>query len=175
MNVIGKVFNTGLIAVLLVIAGCRNYQPVQSADPVRIALAPIISQTGVAQVIAPLSRNLHEELNHSANWKLVGEDSAEVILAIKVLGLNREAVARDPADSGRPLSYYESLQLSIEWISELPPPWGDNAVTTVESSTLIYAQPSLTGAESIAVTELAADLARKIVDRLDWPAPHSLP
>jgi hypothetical protein len=175
MKVIRHGLNTILVAVLLLVAGCQNYQPVQSADPMRIALAPIISQTGVAQVIAPLSRNLHEELNHSANWKLVGEDSAEVILAIKVLGLNREAIARDPADTGRPLSYYESLQVSIEWISELPPPWGDKSITTVESSTLIYAQPSLPGAESIAVTELAADLARKIVDRLDWPAPSSLP
>jgi hypothetical protein len=148
-----------------------NYQPVQSGDPVRMTIAPIISQTGVAQVIAPLSRNLHEQLNHSRNVKLVGDASADVTLIITVTGLSREAIARDPEDTGRPLSYYESLRVSVEWVSDLPPPWGSDPVTTVEANTLIYAQPSLPGAESIAVTEMAENLARKIVERLNWPAP----
>jgi hypothetical protein len=175
MTMTGKIFPTGLLAMLFLFAGCRNYQPVHSGEPVRISLAPIVSQTGVAQVVAPLSRNLHEKLNHAPNWKLVGDGSAEVVLVINVLGLNREAIARDPADTGRPLSYYESLRVSIEWVSDLPPPWGTEPISTVEASTLVYAQPSLTGAESIAVTEMAEELARKIVERLNWPGPPSRP
>lgn len=165
----GKTFTAGL-GLLLVFAGCQNYQPVHSGEPLGIALAPIVSQSGVPQIVAPLSRNLHEQLNHAPNWKLVGDDNADVLLTIKVLGLNREAIARDPADTGRPLSYYESLQVSVEWGSDLPPPWGADPVTTVEASTVIYAQPGLVGGESIAATELADSLARKIVERLNWPA-----
>lgn len=171
----GKTLHVSLLVLLLAFSGCRNYEPVRSGAPVRVALAPIISQTGVAQVIAPLSRNLHEHLNHAPNWKLVLAKNAQAILTIEVLGLDRESIARDPADTGRPLSYYETIRVSIKWESDLPPPWGDDPVTTLEASTLIYAQPGLSGAESIAVTELANDLARKIVERLNRPASARLP
>ncbi len=160
----------GVLIGLLLMAGCRNYEPVGSTDSIRIAIAPIINDSEIAQIIAPLSRNVREQLAHSGSFDLVDEKQAEAILRLRVVSLNRRALARDPEDTGRPLSYREIVRVAIEWESDLPAPWGEEAVTRVESELLLYAQPALVTAEASAVTELCDDLSRKIVDRLNWPS-----
>ena len=161
---------TRLPLLALFLAGCQNYAPLQTEEPLRIAVGPVVSQSGVPQVIAPLSRNLREHLNHAEGWTLVGEPDAEVVLHIEVLGLDRDAVARDPADTGRPLSYYETLKVALRWESELPPPWGSESTRIIEGDALIFAQPSLLSSESVALAEMAEAIARKIIDEISWPA-----
>ena len=150
-------------------AGCAHYKAVGNAEATRVALAPIINEAEVPQIIAPLARNLRERLNHSPNWRLVDEADAEVILRVTLTSRERDAVARDPVDTGRPLSHYDTLFLNLEWESDLPAPWGPRPVTRIEADTLLYAQPSLVTGETAAAAELADELARKIVARMGWP------
>lgn len=161
----------GILTALaaFITAGCAQYKPVGNAEVTLVALAPIINEADVPQIIAPLARNLRERLNHSPNWRLVDEADAEVLLRVTLTGRERDAVARDPVDTGRPLSYYETLFLNLEWESDLPAPWGPRPVTRIEADSLLYAQPSLVTAETAAVNELADELARKIVARMGWP------
>ena len=161
----------GLASILLWMAGCMHYEPVERERAVAIALAPVINESEIAQIIAPLNRNVREGLAHSRNFRLVDIDEAEVVLQLRVRSLNRRALARDPLDTGRPLSYRERVRVTVEWVSELPPPWGPDPVTRVESEFLLYAQPALVSAESSALAELSEDLTAQIIDRLEWPAP----
>jgi len=165
-------FPASILLGLLFIAGCRHYEPVEAGDPIRIAVAPIINDSEIAQIVAPLSRNVREALAHSRAFDLVSEKQADVVLKLRVVSLNRRALARDPEDTGRPLSYRETVRVAIEWDSELPAPWGEDAVTRVESELLLYAQPALVTAEASAVAELCDDLSRKIAGRLNWPTSH---
>ena len=156
-------------AVALGIAGCAHYSVVEPVeDPVTITVLPVINQSELPQIIAPLARNLREKLAHSPNWALVGDDSAEVALQVTISALERSTLARDPADTGRPLSYREIIRISVEWQSELPPPWGPDPVLLIEDDQLLYAQPSLVNAETVAMGEIADRLAEKILQRLDW-------
>jgi hypothetical protein len=163
------------LCLAVFLAGCSSYAPVRQAEPRTIALRPIINKSEAPQVIAPLSRNLREALAHSGDWRLVEGESADVVLQITVLELDRGTISRDPGDTGRPLSYYEELKASIEWQSELPAPWGAKPVTVVSANTLLYAQPSLVSAESAAMGELANDLAARILSRINWPADSAQP
>lgn len=157
------------IVVGVLLGGCRHYEPVANEEVTFIAIVPVINEAEVPQIIAPLSRNLRERLNHSPSWQIVEEASADAVLQVTVTRRERDAVARDPEDTGRPLSYYETIYVKLEWISEEAPPWGNDPVTRVEVDTLIYAQPGRVASESVAMTEMANDLARKIVARLEWP------
>ncbi|NDV61026.1 hypothetical protein G0Q06_01035 [Puniceicoccales bacterium CK1056] len=156
--------------LVLLAAGCSSYAPVRPVETRTIALAPVLNESEVPQIIAPLSRNLREALNHSAAWQLVEPEEAEVLLRLTVLQLDRNAISRDPDDTGRPLSYYEELMVSILWESDLPPPWGVQPVSMVSASTVLYSQPSLTAAEAAAIGELAEEISRKIISRINWPA-----
>lgn len=165
-----------LLCLAALLAGCSSYAPVrQAGQPRTIALEPILNKSELPQIIAPLSRNLREALNHSAGWRLVDRDEADVVLQITVLELDRGSISRDPNDTGRPLSYYEELSVSIEWLGELPAPWGADPVSIVSSNTVLYAQPSLVSAESAATGELAEDLAARILSRINWPAEAAQP
>lgn len=163
-----------LILSLLVMgmAGCSSYSPVVPAQrPVRIAVAPIVNESDLPQIIAPLARNIREKLAHSPNWELVDEEIAEAKLRLTVLPLVRRSMARDPRDTGRPLSFYEEIRLSVEWASELPAPWGPDNVIEVSGDQILYAQPSLTDARVSATAGMAERLAEKILQRLDWATP----
>lgn len=162
----------GLGVLLALFNGCAQYTASERVDPIKIALAPLINESEMAQVIAPLSRNLRERLNHAAGWHLVSEDEAEVVLEVRLLSLRRNAIARDPEDTGRPLSYAEELQVALEWVSDWPPPWGDDPVIFISVDTLVYAHPSLLTAETAATGELADRLARKILATISWPDPN---
>ncbi len=158
-----------LIPVLLLLGGCAGYEALEpSGAPVRLTVQPVLNETELPQIIAPLSRNLREKLAHSPNWKLVDEADAEAALQVTVSGFTRSSLARDPGDTGRPLSYMEEIELTVEWISDLPPPWGPEPTVTVRTDQLLYSQPSLTSAESVAMAEIADRLAEKILQQLDW-------
>lgn len=158
------------LALLFLSAGCSSYAPVRASETRTIALAPVLNESDVPQVIAPLSRNLREAINHSAGWQLASEDEAEVLLRLTVLRLDRDAISRDPEDTGRPLSYYQKLLVSVRWESDIPPPWGDQPVSIVSADTVLYSQPSLTVAENAAVSELAEEIAEKTLSLISWPA-----
>ncbi len=164
-----------LLPALLAAPGCTHYAPPPARPPVRIALAPVVNEGGPPQLIAPLARSLREGLAHAPNWELVEPDRAEAVLRVTVLPLRREALSRDPADTGRPLSFQDTLALTVEWDSAEPPPWGGEPVLRVEADTLLYAQPSQVTAEAMALPALAQDLARKVLERLDWPAAPERP
>jgi hypothetical protein len=171
MNMIRRLFiSTILLCLSIFLAGCSSYKPVRQAETRTIALAPILNESDVPQIIAPISRNLREALNHSADWRIVDPEAADVLLQITVLQRQRSAISRDPDDTGRPLSYYEELTVSVSWESDLPPPWGNEPVTTVSANTILYSQPSLAVAESAVMGKLADDIAQKILLKLNWPA-----
>jgi hypothetical protein len=154
---------------MLGLAGCAGYEPLAAtAEPVRIAVPPILNDSEMPQIIAPLARNVREKIAHSRNWELGDSESAEAALQITVLELERRAMARDPEDTGRPLSYQDVVRISIEWQADVPPPWGPDPVVQLETDVLLYAQPSLVDAESVAMAEVADRLAEKIIQQLDW-------
>ena len=154
------------------LAGCAGYAPVQTADePVAIAVAPVVNQSELAQIIAPLARNLREGIAHSPNWRLTGEESAAAVLRLTVLDLEQDALARDPQDTGRPLSFNSILRVRVEWDSPLPPPWGGDPVIEVETDQIIYSQPSLVNAQTTATAQMADRLAAAILQKLDWMEP----
>jgi len=158
-----------LAVISMGIIGCSNYTPLTApAEPTALAVAPVINESELPRIIAPLSRNVREGIAHSPNWKLVSESNAEVVLRITVLGVERVALARDPKDTGRPLSFHEVVQVSVEWDGEGPAPWGDDPVVTVESDHILYTQPSLVNASTMAMAPLADRLAGKILQKLDW-------
>lgn len=158
------------LVLLVLLPGCGSYEPVRPVETRTIAIAPILNESSMPQVIAPLSRNLREAINHAAGWKLVEEDEADVLLRITVLALDKNTISRDPEDTGRPLSYYEELMVSVRWESDFPPPWGDQPVSIVSADTVLYSQPSLNTAESAVVGELTEEIANKILSRINWPA-----
>jgi hypothetical protein len=166
----------GLALLTALLAGCQGYAPVDHGGaPTRLALAPVINESGPPQLIAPLSRNLREQLAHAPGWRLVSEASADPVLRLRILSLQREAVSRDPADTGRPLSYYETLRVAVQWDGPGQPPWGPDPVRHVEADTLLYAQPGLIAAEGAAMAGLADDLARKILALLNRPVAPAQP
>ena len=157
-----------LIPVLL-LGGCAGYEVLEpAAEPVHLAVLPVLNDSELPQIIAPLARNLREKVAHSPNWKLVNAEDADAALQVTVRNFTRSALARDPGDTGRPLSYLEEVEVTVEWISELPPPWGPQATVNVRTDQLLYSQPSLTNAESVAMAEIADRLAEKILQQLDW-------
>ena len=152
------------------LAGCRNYSVVAPAEePVSIALLPVVNESQLPQVIAPLARNIREGLAHSGNFRLTNEAEAEVQLQVTVLGMSERTMARDPRDTGRPLSYHEEVRVSVEWISELPPPWGPDPELIVTGDQVLYAQPSRVNAQTSAMAGLAERLAERILQSLEWP------
>ena len=161
-----------LILALPGLFGCSGYAPLEpTAEPMAIAVAPVINESELAQVIAPLVRNVREGIAHSPNWELVGEDEAEAVLRLTVRDLERQALARDPEDTGRPLSFRNVLRVTAEWDSEYAAPWGSDATTEVETDQIIYAQPSLVNAQSTATAQMADRLAEQILQKLDWTEP----
>ena len=162
-------FSLMLAVLVMGLNGCTNYSPlVPKQEPIQITVLPVVNESDIPQIIAPLSRNLREKLAHSPNWELVGQDQAEAKLHVTVLELEKRTMARDPRDTGRPLSFHEEVRVAVEWISELPAPWGANKVIEVSSDQILYAQPSLTDARTSATPGLADRLAEKILHRLDW-------
>ncbi len=159
-----------MLAVLAMgLNGCANYSPLMpKQEPVQIAVLPLANESDIPQIIAPLSRNLREKLAHSPNWELVGEDEAEAKLHLTVLELEKRTMARDPRDTGRPLSFHEEIRVAVEWISDLPAPWGTSKVIEVSSDQILYGQPSLVDSRTSATAGLADRLADKILQRLDW-------
>ncbi|MEX0324183.1 MAG: hypothetical protein AB3N63_18640 [Puniceicoccaceae bacterium] len=155
--------------ILVGITGCTGYAPLAvSREPVTVELLPVINRTELPQIIAPLARNIREGLAHSPNWRLSGGQDAQVQLQVTVTAFSRDDIAREPTDTGRPLSFNETVRVSIEWISELPPPWGSDPVVYVESDQLLYAQPSLVDSETVAMAEIAERLSEKVIQQLDW-------
>jgi len=154
---------------LILLAGCVGYESLDTPDdPVRLAILPIQNESELPQIIAPLARNVREKVAHARGWELSSEANAEAALRITVSDFNRYALARDPGDTGRPLSYFEEFEVKVEWISELPAPWGPDPEVTITTDQIMYSQPSLTNAESVAMAEIADRLAEKILQRLDW-------
>lgn len=165
-----------LMVTALFLAGCSSYNPVVQDRPVtRLALAPVINESEIPRIIAPLSRNLREELQHAPEWRLVSGDEADAILEVRIVALDRDAVARVPEDTGRPLSYYETIRIVLEWNGSVPAPWGSAPRRSIQADSLLYAQPSLIESERAAVAELAAELAREIVLELRLPARPAQP
>lgn len=161
-----------LACVAAGLAGCAGYAPVEApAAPVSIAVAPVINESELAQIIAPLTRNLREGIAHSPNWRLTAEDQAEAVLRLTILDLRQDALARDPADTGRPLSFNTTLRVRVEWDSTQPAPWGGDPVIEVETDQILYAQPSLVNAQTTATAQMADRLAEAILQKLDWAEP----
>lgn len=157
-----------LAGVIILLSGCAGYEPLREPEsPVRLAVGPIINHSSLPQVIAPLARNLRERLAQSSRFQLVPEESAEVVLHVTVDELDRSTMARDPRDTGRPLSYLDILKVTIEWRGSPQAPWGDQPMV-VEVDQLLYAQPSLIDSESAALAAMATRLADRIVQRMEW-------
>jgi hypothetical protein len=163
-----------LAALLLGLAGCTSYEAVTpAASQVRIALLPIANQSDLPQIIAPLARNLREQLAHSPNWDLVNEDRADVKLQVTVQSMNRRAISRDPEDTGRPISFREEVVVDVEWISDLPCPWGPDNILRTSSDHILYTQPSLPDASASGTAAMTDRIASKIVERMHWATPSS--
>ena len=157
------------LLVAFILAGCAGYEPLAVQDePVRLAVLPVLNDSELPQIIAPLARNVREKVAHSPNWQLSESGSAEAAIQITVLDMERRAMALDPEDTGRPLSYRNVIRISLEWQGDLPPPWGGDPVVELETDLVLYAQPSLVDAERIAMAEVADRLADKVIQQLDW-------
>jgi hypothetical protein len=102
--------------------------------------------------------------------RLDAPGEASNLLQVTVLERTRDPVARNPDDTGRPLSYFETLLLRVTWEGTAPAPWGTAEARFVEVPTLVYAQPSLVSTEAAALAEWTAAAAREVVALLELPA-----
>lgn len=157
----------GLLLSFLLLAGCAGYAPDPVREPLTLHLPPVINESTAPQLIAPLARNLRERLLHDRNWKLGSSSQADAVLTVRIHDLERDPVSRDPADTGRPLSYLERLHIRLEWDSSIPAPWGSDETTQIEVESLLYAQPGLIQSESIAYAEMADRAAAEILMQLN--------
>lgn len=153
-------------------AGCAAYepQPVSQHAP-SVWIVPITNRSVSApQSVEPLLRSLRLALaTHPAVRLATSPDTADAELRIEILGIGREDLARDRADSGRPLSYRSSFSVRVEWIGG-PAPWGLPNPRIFEAAQPVYTQPSLVEAEYQAMGLLADSIANQIVEQmtLNW-------
>lgn len=162
-------FGNLLLVAILGLTGCSSYEPLTTdGGPTELAVLPIINDSTLPQIIAPLARNVREKIAHSPHWILSDAESAEASVQITVLAIDRRAMARDPEDTGRPLSYHDVVRISLEWQGGGPAPWGTDPVVYLETDLVLYAQPGLVDAEAVAMAEIADRLAEKVIQQLDW-------
>lgn len=157
-----------LLLVVLFLAGCVGYRPIDQVDR-ELALAPVLNEDGPPGLAGPLSRSLREKLGASPNWNLLPADNAGAVLHITLTATERDVLANDPADTGRPLSYRQTVEVRLRWEGGAPPPWGGSSPERVLRTQIqLFAQPSLVEAGQSALPDLADRLARRIVQELEW-------
>ncbi len=161
-------FPLALLALfLLPWAGCFHYHPVDQVDR-DLVLAPILNRDGPPGLTGPLTRTLREKLAASPNWRLRSADSGAPVLRITLAATNREVIADDPADTGRPLAYLETVELRMHWDGAAPPWGGSGAERVLREKVQLFAQPSLIEARRSALPDVADRLARRVLMELEW-------
>lgn len=156
-----------LLLPLLFLAGCVGYQPVDQVDR-EIALAPVLNQDGPPGLAGPLSRSLREKLAASPNWNLLPADKAAPVLHVALTATERDVLANDPADTGRPLSYRQTVEVRLRWEGGAPPWGGSSSERVLRIQIQLFAQPSLVEAGQSALPDLADRIARRIVQEMAW-------
>ncbi|NBD37560.1 MAG: hypothetical protein GVY10_03215 [Verrucomicrobia bacterium] len=152
---------------LLVLAGCVGYQPVDQVDR-EVALAPVLNEDGPPGLTGPVSRSLREKLGASPNWNLLPAENAAAVLHVTLTTTERDVLANDPADTGRPLSYRQTVEVRLRWEGGAPPWGGSSPERVLHTQIQLFAQPSLVEAGQSALPDLADRLARRIVQELEW-------
>ena len=153
-----------LLAGLLSLAACQSYEVEPTGQTRLLQLAPIVNETDLPHLIAPLSRNLREAIAHDPQWSLANAETTAPTLQIRLLSDTERVLSRDPSDTGRPLSLRQSITAELSWekgsASEKPP-------IRVEVEGIFYAQPGLIASQDGLINELANRLAREILLALE--------
>lgn len=152
-----------LLAGILSLAACRNYDIEPTGSPRLIRIAPILNETDLPQLLGPLSRNLREALAHDPRWSLAAAQSDAPTLQVRLLSAQERVISRDPRDTGRPLSLRQSITAELSW--EGAP--ASQGPVLVEVEGIFYAQPGLIDSRDGLIADLANRLAREIVLALE--------
>lgn len=159
----------------LILSGCAGYRPTQplsESGQTNLQLLPIVNEASLAGIIGPLNRHLRAGLAGSHNWRVVDDSPASAQLRVVITGNSTRALARDPADTGRPISFLDNLTARLEWNGRTPAPWSKTAngrAIEVTAEALIYPNPSLVDARAQTIEQLARDLAAAIIAELEYP------
>jgi hypothetical protein len=154
-------------AFLTLLGGCVGYAPVETSTnpPVAIQLDPIVNRTDSSGIIAPLSRAVREEIAHSPFLELGSTDGP--IIRLTLIERDRQSLARDPEDTGRPLSYEETLAMRIQIESADAHPLAELNGGILMADVQTYAALNFPEASSAASAELALILARKLRQQME--------
>lgn len=165
MNAFLRGFKSILAVSLLFSTACRNYTIEMPGEPQAIAIAPIIDDTHLPQLIAPLSRNLREAIANDPNWTLTDPNRSPQVLTVRLIPASRDVISRNPTDTGRPLSVRESVTAELSWEGR-PSGIGPQRVSV---QGILYAQPGLLPSQDGLIAELADRLAMEILRTLNTP------
>lgn len=159
-------FNCILAASLIFSTACRHYSIEMPGEPQPIAIAPIVDDTDLPQLIAPLSRNLREAIANDPNWKLTDANRSPQVLTVRLVPAKREVISRNPTDTGRPLSIREQIIAELSWEGQP----NDTEPQRVSVQGILYSQPGLLPSQDGLIAELADRLAMEILRVLNTPA-----
>lgn len=165
MNAFLRGFRSFLAVSLVFSTACRQYTIEMPGEPRPIAIAPIIDDTNLPQLIPPLSRNLREAIVNDPNWMLTDADRSPLVLTVRLIPASRDVISRNPTDTGRPLSVRESVTAVLSWEG----PSSGIGAQRVSVQGILYSQPGLLPSQDGLIAELADRLAMEILRTLNTP------
>ncbi|MEY3000775.1 MAG: hypothetical protein RL648_989 [Verrucomicrobiota bacterium] len=150
------------LAVLIPLGACRHYQVDPIGEKRGLKIAPILNETDLPHLIAPLSRTLREAISHDPRWTLVRPEDTAPTLHVRLLSDSRSVISRDPTDTGRPLSITQTISAEFWWEKE-PDSTDTFSMRRIEVEGMLYTQPGLLASQDGLLAELADQLAREIL------------
>jgi hypothetical protein len=158
---------TALLALL--INGCAGYRPLAHAAPVTLRIPPIVNEANIPSLIVPLQRELRAAIANTRGYAITDQDfAADAQLIITLSDISQRSMGRDAADTGRPVSFLQTIEVRLDWHGDLPSPWG-GPTTVVAVDMPLHPVPSLADARAALTPQLARDLAAAIIARIAYP------
>lgn len=155
----------GTLLLLFGLTACASYRPLEPAGAeLAIAVAPIVNESSLPQLSAPLARAVRGELASLRGVRLTDTDSADLVLELYLSGGDNRPMARDSADTGRPISFLQGIELRVDWRGDWPHADSVMAAEPVSfiSESIVYPHPDLVSSRAQTAPRVAADLAAQL-------------
>lgn len=155
--------------LVLLISGCAGYRPLAQAPTVALHIPPIVNEANIPSLIAPLQRELRAAIANNRGYTITDQASAaDAQLMITLSSVSQRSMGRDSTDTGRPVSFLQTVEIRLDWLGNVPSPWG-SSTTLVTVDMPLHPVPSLADARAALTPQLARDLAAAIIARIAYP------
>lgn len=156
-----------LLLLGLFLGGCAHYEAPRDRVSQPIQLAPIVNNSTLPQISAPLAKQLRRAIATDRHWHLSSHPQAPM-LQILIAEVDYRSMARNPDDTGQPLSVAQTVRVRFEWLNEhVPIGWDAQIHTDIAVDSLLYTAEGLVGARSQDTQRVAHETARSIMARLN--------